>query len=143
MLTASRACGCRHHHAVPTALILWRGPAIAAWLSPRLGGSRDAFAAAVWIYLATAASLVVTIGVAVLDLIAGVIALASPTLAGGLAWLVALVGTLAVLASASALARSVLAVPGPVRALTLTVAWLLLLLAVGLTASLPILAWTS
>jgi hypothetical protein len=127
--------------AAPIMFVLWRGPAVAAWLAARLGGQGGLQAAAVWIYLATAASIVVSIAVTAGDVIAGVILVASQSVAGWFAWTVALVGLLAILSSSSALARTLFAITTPARSLTMTIIWLLMLLSIGLTASFPLLAW--
>lgn len=106
------------------AVLVWWGPQLTAKLAALFGGSADRMAAAHWIFLATLASMVITLGVTVADLLFGLFALAAPVAAGYLTLAVALVSLVAIVAISAVLARLICDIAGTGASILFAIVWL-------------------
>jgi hypothetical protein len=114
--------------ALMTMVVIWRGPLVTAWIARGFGAAPTPMQAAIWLYLATAASIVVSLVLSASDLFFG---LASDWLPGGIAYLsllMSLLGLVALLAVMAVLAQRVLALDGPWRGILFSAAWSVLVL---------------
>jgi hypothetical protein len=67
---------------IVTALLIWRGPQVTDGLVRLVGGQSTSMDAAIWIYLATVAGIVISLGAMFADLVLGLVSTMSPTLIG-------------------------------------------------------------
>jgi hypothetical protein len=125
---------------VVTALILWKGPAVASRLSRLVGGQSGAMDAAIWIYLSTLASGVIALAVIALDLAFGLLLQILPDATGWVPLIIAFVSLFATLVISAHLAENVLAIGGRVRSLLFTCLWLALMLLVVIAVWAPLYA---
>ncbi|MCU0886128.1 MAG: hypothetical protein MUC44_14540 [Beijerinckiaceae bacterium] len=118
-------------------LLVWRGPALAAWLAGRFGGQPDQKAAACWIYLSTLAAVVITLGVIGLDLVGGLLVEAMPGPVAVVSLLVSCAALVVLLALTAMLSGHLLGLSGQFRRLGFTLVWLGLLVLASLAIGLP------
>jgi hypothetical protein len=108
-----------------TALLIWKGPNMTDWLARRFGGQSSLMSAALWLYLATAAAIVITLGLASFDLVAGFLASYLPDGLGIISLVVSLGSLIVSLAICGVLAQSLLDVKGSTRSLIFSAVWLI------------------
>ena len=118
-------------------LMVWRGPAAAAWLAAGFGGKPDQKAAACWIYLSTLAAIVVTLGIIVLDLVGGLVVENLPGPVAIVSLLASFAALVFLLALAAMLSGHLLGLTGHARRLGFTLVWLGLLMLASLVIGMP------
>jgi hypothetical protein len=109
--------------AVVTAGTIWRGPQLTGGLVRLLRGQSTLMGAAIWIYLATAAGIVISLAVMASDLVLGLASLALPPAIGWVSLGVSLLGFVASLSISAQLALHVFPFAGHRRALVFTILW--------------------
>lgn len=107
-----------------TALTIWRGPQLAHWLANKLGGQSDLMGAAIWIYLATAASIVISLVIMLTDIILGLAVTVLPPAIGWVSLGISLIGLLVTLSVSAQLAQNIFQFASHLRGLTFTMFWL-------------------
>lgn len=111
-----------------TALIIWRGPQLTDRLARVFGGTSTPMKAAMWLYLATAASIVISLAIALVDLVLGLFSSLLPASVGYLSLTISLVSLVVSLAVSAVLAQKLLATAGRWRSTAFSGTWLLAVL---------------
>jgi hypothetical protein len=111
--------------AMLTMLTIWKGPAAANWLARRFGAQGSLLDAAIWMYLATAATIIISLGLMFFDLVGGLASAVLPNSLGYVSLALSLVSLIASFAVSAVLARHLLNVAGHVRSLLFTATWLM------------------
>ena len=107
-----------------TALIIWKGPFLTNWLARRFGTRGSLMDAAMWLYLATAATIVVSLGLTAFDLVAGLASAVLPSSLGYVSLALSLASLMASFAISAVLAQHLLDLTGSLRSLLFTTIWL-------------------
>ncbi|MGL4439863.1 MAG: hypothetical protein ACRCUE_11355 [Bosea sp. (in: a-proteobacteria)] len=107
-----------------TALIIWKGPIVTDWLARRFGAKGSLLDAAMWLYLATAATIIISLGLTAFDLVAGLASAVLPSSLGYVSLAISLVSLIASFAISAALAQHLLDLTGSLRSLLFTTSWL-------------------
>lgn len=126
--------------AIITVLIIWRGPQFTDWLARRFGGTATLMKAAIWLHLATAAAILISLAIAMVDLVLGLSSSLLPTSAGYLSLAISLVSLIATLAISAVLAQNLLELTGRWRSLLFSATWLLAILIVAVAIWTPLYA---
>lgn len=107
-----------------TALVIWKGPFVTDWLARRFGSKGSLMDAAIWLYLATSATIIISVGLMIFDLVAGVASDVLPSSLGYVSLSLSLVSLIASFAVSAVLAQHLLGLIGSLRSLLFTTSWL-------------------
>ncbi len=121
-----------------TALVVWKGPFATDWLARRFGSQGSLMDAAIWLYLATAATIIISLVLAVFDLVAGLASAVLPSSLGYVSLALSLVSLIASFAISAVLAQHLLALTGSLRSLLFTTSWLFACIAVCVAVWAPL-----
>lgn len=123
-----------------TALAIWKGPFLTDWLARRFGGRSSLMSAAIWLYLATAAGIVISLAIAIFDLAAGLASNVLPASIGYLSLAISLATIIVTLAISAVLAQHLLGLVGRMRSLLFTTTWLVGCFVIALAVWAPLYA---
>lgn len=116
--------------AAGAALVIWRGPQATGWLARQFGGAPTPMQAAIWLHLAAAASIVISLAIAVVDLVLGLAGGGLPDGVGLLSLALSLASLVILLTVMSVLAQNILGIAGRRRGILFSLLWVFGILAV-------------
>ncbi|MGL5361505.1 MAG: hypothetical protein ACRDBH_01400 [Bosea sp. (in: a-proteobacteria)] len=110
--------------ALVTMALVLQGPRFTRWLSLKLGGQSDLMDAAIWIYLASLAGIVISLGIIAIDAILGLASMVLPPSIGWVSIAAALIGFIATLTVCAQLAQHLFRLPSYRRRLAFAALWI-------------------